>query len=132
MSMTASGVRTRTGRRVSDSLPELTELANALDDHRVILGARSWPTPKEGPVICHSDVRLENFVFRDGAAVGLLNLDFAAPGRAVWDLARFAVMCVPLDDHADAARLGWLLGDRPTRLRVVADAHGPKSQGRVA
>lgn len=75
-------------------------------------------------MICHNDVCLENVVFRRGAAVGLLDLDVAAPGRPVWDLARFAVMCVPVDDDIDAGRLGWVSADRPARLRLVADVYG--------
>jgi len=86
--------------------------------------------PAGGPVICHNDVCLENVVFHKGTAIGLLDFDFAAPGRAVWDLARFAAMCVPLDDDADAARLGWLPADRPARVRLVADAYGLKLRDR--
>ena len=83
-----------------------------------------------GPVICHNDVCLENVVFRNGRAVGLLDFDFAAPGRVTWDLARFAGMCVPLDDDADAARLGWISADRPSRFRIVVDAYGLEPRAR--
>jgi Ser/Thr protein kinase RdoA (MazF antagonist) len=34
-------------------------------------------------VICHNDACLENLVYRDQVAVGLLDFDFAAPGRRV-------------------------------------------------
>jgi aminoglycoside phosphotransferase (APT) family kinase protein len=67
---------------------------------------------------------LENVVFRDGAAVALLDFDFAAPGRPVYDLAQFARMCVPVDDEANAARLGWFPADKPARLRLAADSYG--------
>ena len=77
-----------------------------------------------GPVVCHNDVCLENVVFRDGVAVGLLDFDFAAPGRPVYDLAQMARMCVPIDDDANAARMGWHGADRPARLRSVAEAYG--------
>jgi hypothetical protein len=80
--------------------------------------------PRGGPIICHNDVCLENVVFRNGEAVGLLDFDFAAPGRAVGDLAHFARMCVPIDDDVSAGRLGWNDADRPGRLRLVADAYG--------
>ena len=46
--------------------------------------------PEGGPVVCHNDVCLENVVFRNGEAVALLDFDFAAPGRPVYDLACFA------------------------------------------
>lgn len=74
--------------------------------------------------MCHNDVCLENVVSRDGAAVGLLDFDYAAPGRPVYDVAAFARMCVPVDDDVNAARLGWHGTDRPARLRLVADAYG--------
>ena len=80
--------------------------------------------PEGGPVICHNDVCLENVVFRDGEAVALLDFDFAAPGRPVYDLACFVRMCVPIDDDENRARFGWNDDDLPARLRLVADAYG--------
>ena len=69
-----------------------------------------WPTRPGGAaaslVICHNDVCLENVVFRDGVAVGLLDFDFAAPGRRVYDLSQFARMCVPIDDESRVASVG--------------------------
>jgi Ser/Thr protein kinase RdoA (MazF antagonist) len=88
----------------------------------------AWNTeladPAGGSLICHHDVCLENVVFQDGIAVALLDFDFAAPGRAVYDLAQFARMCVPLEEDESAARLGWTAADRPSRLRLVADTYG--------
>jgi hypothetical protein len=88
----------------------------------------TWNTeladPEGGPVLCHNDVCPENVVYRDGIAVALLDFDFAAPGRALYDLAAFARMCVPLDTSEDAARLGRGSLDPFRRLRVVADAYG--------
>jgi hypothetical protein len=86
--------------------------------------------PAGGPIVCHNDVCLENVVFRDGVAVGLIDFDFAAPGRPVYDLAQFARMCVPVDDDINATRLGWEPADRPARLRLVADAYGLDAIGR--
>ncbi|MBI5090308.1 MAG: phosphotransferase [Actinobacteria bacterium] len=79
--------------------------------------------PHGGPIVCHNDVCLENVVFRDGVAVGLIDFDFAAPGRAINDLAAFVRMCVPIDDES-RARFGWRSADLPRRLRLVADAYG--------
>ena len=79
--------------------------------------------PDAGPVICHNDVCLENVVFRDGTAVALLDFDFAAPGRPLYDLACFARMCVPIDDDS-RVRFGWHPAPLPTRLRLVADSYG--------
>src|SRR6478752_500256 len=74
-------------------------------------------------VICHNDVCLENVVFHDGIAVALLDFDFAAPGRPVYDLSQFARMCVPIDDES-RVRFGWRPADLEERLRLVADAYG--------
>jgi hypothetical protein len=86
--------------------------------------------PEGGSIICHNDVCLENVVFRDGVAVALLDFDFCAPGRRVYDLAQFARMCVPIDDDVNASRLGWTGGDRPGRLRLVAEVHELDRSGR--
>jgi Phosphotransferase enzyme family len=76
-------------------------------------------------VICHNDVCLENLVYRDEVAVGLLDFDFAAPGRRLHDLAVFARMNVPIDSDDDARLLGRAGPfDAPRRLRIVADAYG--------
>jgi hypothetical protein len=86
--------------------------------------------PRGGPIVCHNDICLENVVFRHGLAVGLLDFDFCAPGRPVYDLAQFARMCVPVDDDESAALLGWERPDRPTRLRLVCDSYGLDRSGR--
>jgi hypothetical protein len=98
------------------------------------LPAAAWSPeladPAGGPMICHNDVCLENVVFRDGAAVALVDFDVAAPGRPVFDLAQFARMCVPVDDEISAARRGWHPADRPARLRLVADSYGLDASAR--
>jgi thiamine kinase-like enzyme len=77
-----------------------------------------------GSIVCHNDVCMENVVFRDGIAVGLLDFDFAAPGRPLYDLAQFARMCVPIDDDMSAALMGWQITDHPARMRVVTEVYG--------
>ena len=86
--------------------------------------------PEGGPVICHNDVCLENVVFREGHAVALLDFDFAAPGRPLYDLACFARMCVPIDDDS-RIRFGWRSADLPARLRLVADSYGLEADQRA-
>jgi hypothetical protein len=86
--------------------------------------------PAGGRMICHNDVCLENVVFRDGAAAAVLDFDFAAPGRPLYDLAQFARMCVPVDDEISASRLGWHPADKPARLRLVADSYGLDASSR--
>ena len=87
--------------------------------------------PAGGTLVCHNDVELSNVVFRDGIAIGLLDFEFAAPGRPVYDVAQFARLCVPIDDDVDQARLGWRPADRPARLRLIADAYGLDRNGRA-
>ena len=87
--------------------------------------------PAGGTLVCHNDVEPSNVVFRDGIAVALLDFEFAAPGRPVYDLAQRARLCVPIDDDFDQARLGWRPADRPARLRLVADAYGLDRDGRA-
>ncbi len=85
-----------------------------------------------GPlVVCHNDVCLENVVFRDGIAVALLDFDFAAPGRPLFDLATMARMCVPIDDET-RVRFGWRPSDQAARLRLVADAYGATAAQRAS
>jgi len=80
--------------------------------------------PAGGALVCHNDVCPENVVFRDGTAVALLDFEFAAPGRPLYDLSQLAKMNVPIDTPEDAARLRGHAPDPFTRLRVVADAYG--------
>ena len=86
--------------------------------------------PSGGTLVCHNDVELSNVVFRDGIAFALLDFEFAAPGRPVYDLAHLARLCVPIDDEVDQDRLGWRPADRPARLRLAADAYGLDADGR--
>lgn len=84
--------------------------------------SEEMPDPHGGPIICHNDVCPENVVFRDGEAFALLDFDFAAPGRPIWDLAQTARMWIPLrppEFNGDRAHL-----DPFSRLRVIADAYG--------
>ncbi len=95
---------------------------------QVAVGEGPWSDemadPAGGSMVCHNDVCLENVVFQNGRAIGLLDFDFAAPGRPIFDLAAFARMCVPIDDDLSASRLGFGVLDRPSRLRLVADTYG--------
>ena len=86
----------------------------------------AWSTelrdPHGGPIICHGDVCPENVVFQGTEAVALLDFDFAAPGRAVWDLASTARLWVPMRPPIDGDERDGL--DRMGRLRALADAYG--------
>lgn len=87
--------------------------------------------PAGGTIVCHNDIELSNVVFRDGVAVALLDFEFAAPGRPVYDLAQLARLCVPIEDDIDQTRLGWRPVDRPARARLLADAYGLDREGRA-
>jgi len=77
--------------------------------------------PRGGELICHNDVCPQNVVFRDGRAFALLDFDFAAPGRAVYDLAMTAKLWLALGLPGDRTRGGV----EPERgLRVLAEGYG--------
>jgi Ser/Thr protein kinase RdoA (MazF antagonist) len=88
--------------------------------------------PAGGALVCHNDVEPSNIIFRNGIAVALIDFEFAAPGRPVYDLAQLSRTCVPIEDDFDQARMGWRPADRPTRLRLVADAYGLERDSRAA
>lgn len=93
-----------------------------------------WSTeltdPSGGMVVCHNDVCIENVVFQDGDAIGLLDFDFAAPGRPIWDLVMAARYWVPLLDPESAASSGRDHLDVFFRLRQLVDAYGLDGEGR--
>jgi hypothetical protein len=83
-------------------------------------------------LVSHNDPNLDNIVFREGEAVGLIDFDLASPGSVVWDVALAARLWVPLRDPADvpddrARRMG-------DRLRMFADAYelDPVDRSRLA
>jgi len=123
--------------RSDEALESVAHLMRGVHDASMAINLTSgtWSMemadPRGGPVLCHNDVCLENVVFRDGRAIALLDFDFAAPGRRVFDVASFARMCVPIDDEINAGRLGWLSQDSPSRLRLVADAYGLETTERL-
>jgi aminoglycoside phosphotransferase (APT) family kinase protein len=86
--------------------------------------SRDLADPAGGSVICHNDVCIENVVFLDGDPFGLLDFDFAAPGRPVWDLAMTARYWVPLLDPTSAAASNRQGLDPFARTRLLADAYG--------
>lgn len=96
-------------------------------------GEMADPTPGPDPVICHTDPCLENLVVRDGVAVALLDLEFAAPGRRVWDVAALARYLGPMDPPEVVARAGRRPDLDPVRrLRLVVDAYGVEGEERAA
>ncbi|GGR78472.1 MULTISPECIES: phosphotransferase [Streptomyces] len=88
-----------------------------------------WPRdladPEGGTTLCHNDVCPDNVVFRDGRAAALIDFDFAAPGRPLWDIAMTARYWVPMLDPGSAAAALYPAGlEAPARLRILADGYG--------
>lgn len=92
-----------------------------------------WPSEFADPgtrngrdqlILCHNDACLENVVFRDGEAAALIDFDFAAPGRPLWDLAFCAWYWVPMVPGEIRQVEGMDGLDPVSRLRVLADAYG--------
>jgi Phosphotransferase enzyme family len=89
-------------------------------------GGRGWPdfVPPEfrDGVISHNDPNLDNVIFADGVAVGLIDFDLASPGSAVWDVACAARLWAPLRDERDVPEA--LRGRSLERFRLFVDAYG--------
>jgi hypothetical protein len=92
---------------------------------------RDFADPRGGTILCHSDACVENVVFRDGEAYGLIDFDMAAPGRPLWDVAMAARYWVPMLDPGTAAQFPPYVGLDPVRrLRILADGYGMSSEDR--
>ena len=76
-------------------------------------------------MLCHSDTCVENVVFRDGEAYGLIDFDMAAPGRPLWDVAMASRYWVPMLDPETTSKFPPYAGLDPVRrLRILADGYG--------
>ncbi|MBC2907516.1 phosphotransferase [Streptomyces cupreus] len=113
------------------ALASVGRLLRQLHDGSAAVGVEAgveWPAdladPAGGTILCHNDVCPDNVVFRDGRAAALIDFDFAAPGRPVWDLAMTARYWIPMLDPESAAALYPAELDAPARLRLLADAYG--------
>jgi len=74
----------------------LHEATASFDANGVDTWATEWADPMGGPLVCHNDLYPENFLFRDGRAVALIDFDLAAPGRPLWDVAGAPEQWAPL------------------------------------
>lgn len=93
---------------------------------------RDLADPRGGTMLCHSDACVENVVFRDGEAFGLIDFDMAAPGRPLWDVAMAARYWVPMLDPETAAQFPSYVGLDPVRrLRILADGYGMSADDRT-
>jgi hypothetical protein len=89
-------------------------------------GPRDWQTAIPagfGPLlVSHNDPNLDNVVFRDGEAVGLIDFDLAGPGSRIWDVCIAARLWAPL--RADTDIHDERHGRALERLRLFVDAYG--------
>ena len=90
-----------------------------------------WPAaladPNGGTLVCHNDVCLENVVFRNGKAVGLLDFDFAAPGRRLYDVAMTVRMCGAVR-HPANVHPSFGSVDALKRLAIFCRAYGLEAE----
>ncbi|WP_323747939.1 aminoglycoside phosphotransferase family protein [Catenulispora rubra] len=119
-------------RSVGVLLRRFREASSAIPLEPGVRWATDWADPRGGTVLCHSDVCVENVVFRDGEAYGLIDFDMAAPGRPLWDVAMAARYWVPMLDPETAARFPSYVGlDSVRRLRILADGYGMSAEDRT-
>jgi aminoglycoside phosphotransferase (APT) family kinase protein len=86
--------------------------------------------PRGGAVVGHNDICPENVVFRGGEAIALLDWDFVAPGRPLWDIASLMSMWGPVRDPSDP--VPGMEGLEPFRRgRLIADAYGLEADARA-
>jgi hypothetical protein len=120
-----------------DALVSVAELLRRYHDAAATfdVAAHAWPDfappPFRGGLVCHNDPNLDNVIFADGVAVGLIDFDLAAPGSAAWDVACAARLWAPLRDERDLPE--ELRGRTLERLRLFADAYGliPRDRHRL-
>lgn len=100
---------------------------DAVRDFRPPPGAvwRNPLAPADGELVRHGDFSPFNTLWQDGQPVGLVDWDFAQPGRAVTDLAYLAWTVVPLQGAGRAREYGFDGPvDRTGRLRALCAAYG--------
>jgi hypothetical protein len=75
-------------------------------------------------IICHNDLSIPNTVYQHGLPYGLVDWDFASPGRRLWDLAYAIWWIVPLHRPEFMRSIGWSEVDEPRRLALFVDTYG--------
>ncbi len=103
-------------RRVHDALEGWTAPPGAI-------WSSEMADPEGGSLITHTDVCPDNVVTRGGRAVAVVDWEFAAPGRRIWDVVSAARLCVPF--VAPERRAPVYAGlDVVPRLHRFLDAYG--------
>jgi Ser/Thr protein kinase RdoA (MazF antagonist) len=102
-------------RRIHDALEEWRPPAG-------LLWADEVADPQGGPLIVHSDICPENVITRDGQAVAIIDWEFAAPGRRIWDVVSTARLCVPFT-HPSRRDPVYAGADVTARLHAFLDSY---------
>ncbi|WP_066521064.1 phosphotransferase [Curtobacterium ammoniigenes] len=122
----------------------VARLLRRYDDAAEHIGVPEWsltlatPDPEGAPpnrirnptLIGHLDVTPENVVFRDGAAVALIDFDLARPATRAWELANVLLWWapwMPAEDREPVLRDA----DPFERGRLIVDAYGLDAAGRA-
>jgi hypothetical protein len=114
-----------------DGIDQLGDLLRRY--HDAVRGFRPPPNaqwririaPHEYELVRHGDPSPPNTIWRDDKVVGLVDWDFAQPGKAISDLAYLAWYAVPLAGDDRAQTCGFKDGvDRAGRLRALCSAYG--------
>ena len=75
-------------------------------------------------VVCHGDFAPYNVVFRHGAAVAIIDFDFALLGSRAWDLAYALYRFAPLTGSLDRSDPLSSVDVQAMRARAFLDAYG--------
>jgi hypothetical protein len=79
-------------------------------------------------LVTHNDPNPANIIFRNGAAVGLIDFDLAGPGSVAWELAVAGCFWAPLLDPRDVVDSRH--GRGITRFRLLLDSYGASPEVR--
>lgn len=86
---------------------------------------RNPMAPADGEVIRHGDFSPFNILWQDDRPTGVIDWDFAQPGRAITDLAYLAWNAVPLQGPGRISEYGLPDDvDLPARLMALCTAYG--------
>jgi len=88
------------------------------------------PDPQGGPLIVHADICPQNVIAKGGRAVSVIDWEFAAPGRAIWDVVSTARLCVQFT-HPSRREPVYDGLDVDARLRIFLDAYGLSDRDRA-
>ncbi|MCE0537271.1 phosphotransferase [Kineosporia rhizophila] len=90
--------------------------------------------PEGGSIIVHADICPENIVAHDGSAAAVLDWEFAAPGRPLWDVVSTARLCVPFTHPSrhDPSVPPMDMAEMRRRLLVFLAGYGLSEEDRRA